>query len=351
MTNPAQDRTPHGKTGVIAGAGYFSAFHAEGWTRVDGVKIAAVADPDLDKARALAREFRIPKVYADTAGMLMSEKPDFIDIVTGPDTHRTLVEMAAKRGLDVICQKPMAPCWEDCAAMVERCEAAGVRLLIHENWRWQPWYRETKRLIHAGTLGRVFHAGFRMRTGDGRGPAPYERQPYFRQMPRLLIYETLVHFLDTFRFLAGEIESLSCRTARLNPVIAGEDCALIEMDFAGGTQGLIDANRISGPALPPAAFGELRLEGDRGMLRMLPDGRLFLTVYGEEESEHQYEIPAAGYKGDSVRAFQQHAVNCLITGARCETEGRDYLHTAAAVFACYRSAEIGQRVRIEDLMP
>lgn len=337
------------KTGVIAGAGYFAGFHAEGWTRVDEVSIAAVADPDLDKARALASKFGIPKVYADTAGMLMSERPDFIDIVTGPDTHRPLVEMAAKRGLDVICQKPMAPAWDDCLAMVACCEAAGVRLLIHENWRWQPWYREAKRLTGAGALGRVFHAGFRMRTGDGRGPEPYERQPYFRHMPRLLVYETLVHFLDTFRFLAGGIESLSCRTARVNPVIAGEDCALIEIDFASGAQGLIDANRISGPSPPPDAFGELRLEGDRGMLRMLPDGRLFVTVYGEDEYEHHYGIPGSGYKGDSVLAFQRHAAACLITGARCESEGRDYLETAAAVFACYRSAETGQRVRIEEL--
>ena len=337
-------------TGALAGAGFFARFHAEAWLRAAGARIAAVADPDLDKARAFAREFRIPKVYADTAGMLMAEKPDFLDIVTGPETHRQLKEMAAARGVHVICQKPMAPAWDDCLAMTARCEAAGVRLLIHENWRWQPWYREAKRLVAQGVLGRVFHVGSRMRTGDGRGSEPYAVQPYFRRMPRLLIYETLVHFLDTFRFLAGEFDSLSCRTARVNPVIAGEDCALIEIDFASGAQGLIDANRISGPAPPPPAFGELRIEGDAGMLRMLPDGALLLTAYGAEEREHAFERPAAGYKGDSVHAFQQHAVDCLRTGAPCESEARGYLRTVAAVFACYRSAEEGRRVSPAEVM-
>lgn len=338
------------KTGVMAGAGFFAQFHAEGWQRVQGARIAAIADPDLDKARDFARRFQIPKVYSDTAGMLLAEKPSFLDIVTGPETHRALVETAAARGIDVICQKPMAPDWDDCVAMVARCEAAGVRLLIHENWRWQPWHRAVKRLIAEGALGEVFHAGFRMRTGDGRGEEPYQVQPYFRRMPRLLIYETLVHFLDTLRFLAGEIDSLSCRTARVNPLIQGEDCALIELDFASGAQGLIDANRISGPTPPPPAFGELRVEGTLGMVRMTPEGRLFLTRYGEPECEHEFDRPDEGYRGDSVRAFQQHAADCLSTGARCESEGRDYLRTVAAVLACYESAETARRVRIEEVM-
>lgn len=337
-------------TGVMAGAGFFAQFHAEAWQRVDGARITAVADPDANKARAFAREHGIPKVYTDTAGMLMAERPGFIDIVTGPATHRALTEMAAANGIAAICQKPMAPEWDDCVAMVARCEAAGVRLLIHENWRWQPWYREARRLIAEGLLGRVFHAGFRMRTGDGRGPDPYEIQPYFRDMPRFLLYETLVHFLDTARFLAGEIDSVSCRTARINPVIRGEDCALIEIDFATGAQGLIDANRISGPKPPPPAFGEMRLEGDRGMIRMSPEGRLWLTIYGEEEREHEYDRPTEGYRGDSVWAFQQHAVDCLRTNTPCESEGREYLKTVAAVLACYRSAESDRRVRIAEVM-
>jgi D-apiose dehydrogenase len=335
--------------GVMIGAGYFAGFQAEAWRRIDGAAIAAAADPLPGRAEAFAREWGIPRAYTDAAAMLDAERPDFVDIVTRPGTHRELTELAAGRGAHVICQKPMAPSWDDCRAMVEACERAGTRLLIHENWRWQPWYRELRRLLDAGALGRPFHLGFRMRTGDGRGPEPYPVQPYFREMERFLLDETCVHFLDTFRYLAGEIAAVFCRTARINPVIRGEDCALVLLDFRSGARGLIDANRISGPAPPDVAFGTLTVEGDAGMVRLSPDGRLWLTEYGREEREHPFPTTDRGYRGDSVRAVQEHFVRCLRTGEQSETEGREYLKTVAAVLACYRSAEEGRVVTPEEV--
>jgi predicted dehydrogenase len=223
--------------------------------------------------------------------------------------------------------------------MVESCEQAGVRLLVHENWRWQPWYREIRRIVDSGELGTPFHLGFRMRNGDGRGPEPYRVQPYFVEMRRFLIFETLVHFIDTFRYLAGGLKEIYCHTARINPVIAGEDAGLIRLGFQSGAEGLIDANRISGPVANYATFGHLRLEGGRGMVEMDGDGRLFVTIYGEEPREHVYSIPSTGYRGDSILALHSHFVECLQTGAPCESEGRDYLETVRAVFAAYESAE------------
>jgi predicted dehydrogenase len=78
--------------------------------------------------------------------------------------------------------------------------------VVHENFRFQPWHREIKGLLEAGTVGTRLHSlTFRSRPGDGWGPGAYlNRQPYFRTMPRLLLHETGVPFIDTFRYLAGE---------------------------------------------------------------------------------------------------------------------------------------------------
>ena len=95
-------------------------------------------------------------------------------------------------------------------------------LVVHENFRFSPWYREIRRLIEDGAIGTVYQASFRLRPGDGQGPAAYlDRQPYFQSMERFLVHETAIHFIDTFRYLLGEPESVYADLQRLNPAILG----------------------------------------------------------------------------------------------------------------------------------
>jgi predicted dehydrogenase len=75
---------------------------------------------------------------------------------------------------------------------------------------------------------------------------------------------------------------------------------------------------------------------------------LFISENGKEELPHTFPSSDQGYKGDSVKAAQEHYVHCLRTGARCETEGEEYLKTVAAVEACYRSAATRQAVNLHE---
>jgi D-apiose dehydrogenase len=332
--------------GVMMGAGYFANFQAEAWSRIRDARIVAVADPLPGRAQEFAERWRIPRAYTDASTMLANEKPDFADIATRPETHLELARLTADSGAHVICQKPMAPSWEESLELVRLCVTRKVRLLMHENWRWQPWFREMKRVLDQGTLGFPFHIAFRMRTGDGRGPEPYQLQPYFRTMKQLIVYEVTVHFFDTFRFLLGEIETVFCQAKKINPAIQGEDYALIQLTFKNGAHGLVDANRISGRVPVDVTLGECRLEGDRGVIRLSPDGRLWLTEYGADETAHLFPTTDLGYKGDSVKATQEHLIRCLQTGERSEMEGDEYLKSVAPVFACYRSIEQGRPISL-----
>ena len=244
----------------------------------------AVADAAPGRAEEFSERFGIPRAYRDAAEMLERERPDFVDIVTRPDSHLELVRLAARCGLGVICQKPMAPSWEECAAMVNVCADANVRLLIHENWRWQPWYREVKRLLDRRRGRKAVLRQLRDAQFDGRGAELYAAQPYFREMERLLVYEMVVHSIDAFRFLLGEFRGVFCRMGRVNTAVKGEDYALINLDFENGASGLIDANRFSGPARREPISEELIVEGDRGKIRLARDCRIWLDEYGGAES-------------------------------------------------------------------
>ncbi|NNE00891.1 MAG: Gfo/Idh/MocA family oxidoreductase, partial [Pirellulaceae bacterium] len=234
---------------VAVGAGYFSQFHFDGWSRIEDVDFAAICDLDCDKAADAAKQFGVKNSYSDFAEMLDAEKPDAVDIITRPDSHLELTRLAVERGIAVICQKPLAPTFAQSKQLVQLSIDAQVPLMVHENFRFQPWYREIKRMLDDHVVGSRLHTiSFRCRTGDGWAADAYlARQPYFRTMPRLLIFETGVHFIDTFRFLGGEIDGVYASLRKLNPDIAGEDAAIVMFDFADGGQALWDANRYNEP--------------------------------------------------------------------------------------------------------
>lgn len=339
--------------GLCIGAGYFSQFHLDAWRRIPEVEILAVCDLDQQRAEQRAAEFGVGRVFTEAARALSDLDLDFVDIVTRPETHLPLVQQAAAGRLAVICQKPLAPDFTTACAIVDSARQAGVRLMVHENFRFQPWHREIKRLLDAGTIGRRLHSlYFRLRQGDGWGPDAYlGRQPYFREMPRLLVHETGVHFIDTFRFLAGEIEDVSAVLRRLNPVIQGEDAALLTFRFASGAVGVWDANRYNeGTAADPRyTFGSMLVEADGGSLRLEDDGRLILQPLGQPAREHEYPHERRGFCGDCVYWTQRHFVERLQSGDPFETSGEQYLKTLDVQEAAYLSASLQRPVRPAEI--
>ncbi len=335
--------------GVAVGAGYFSQFHFDAWSRLDGVDLAAICDLDEAAGAAAAERYEVPAVYTDVVEMLERERPDFVDIVTRPDSHLELTRLAVDRGIAVICQKPLAPDFAAATELVDAAESAGVRLMVHENFRFQPWFREIRRLITDGAIGERLHTlSVRSRMGDGwQRDAYLARQPYFRTMPRFLVFETGVHFIDTFRFLAGEIDGVYASLRRLNSEIAGEDAGTILFEFACGAEGMWDANRFNEPNFdnPRYTFGEALVEGSGGSIRLYADGRLTVQRLGESERDHAYTHTKRNFAGDCVFATQRHFIECLRKGERFETNGLDYLRTLRVEEAVYESAKSRQPVR------
>lgn len=335
--------------GVAVGSGYFSPYHFDAWQRIGPAEIVALCSLDTAQARQIGDKFGIANIYGDVATMLEREKPDFIDIITPPQTHAALVGLAAERGVHILCQKPLAPTMQDARAIVNMAAAAGVRLMVHDNFRFQPWHREARRLLDDGAIGRLQTISCRTRLGDGWGDDAYlARQPYFRDMSKFLIFETGVHFIDVYRYLAGDITQVHARLRRLNPVIQGEDSALVLFDFASGAIGLWDADRFhEGAAKDPRyTFGEFLLEGDAGALRIDGEGNMYLRRLGEAERLHPYEHIRHGFAGDSVFATLNHFIDRLKDGAPFETGGDAYLHTLAVQDAVYASAEAGKPVAV-----
>ena len=133
--------------------------------------------------------------------MLDALRPDLLDVIVPPAAHATAVALALDRRIATICQKPFTGSWGAANELVRQAAARRTILLVHENFRFCPWFREARQWVESGRLGLLHGVAFRLRPGDGQGPAAYlERQPYFQTMPRLLVVETAVHLIDTFRY-------------------------------------------------------------------------------------------------------------------------------------------------------
>lgn len=327
------------------GAGYFSQFHYNSWQRIDRVELTGVCDTDLAKAENIAPD----RAFAVVSDMLAATETDLVDIITPPASRMAVVEAVAAAGLPMIVQKPLADDLMGAQDLARVARKAGVGMLVHENFRFQPWYREARRLLDSGLLGEPQGIQFRLRPGDGRGPDAYlARQPYFQQMPRFLIHETGVHFIDTFRYLMGEVGSVMADLRRLNPVIAGEDAGIVLFRFRDGASGIFDGNRLAEMEAqnPRLTMGEMLLDCTEARLRLDGDGGLHLKPHGQPERPHDYVWTDTGFGGDCVHAFQRHAAAHFLDGAKAETSVDKYLRNVRIVEAIYESAAEGEWVQI-----
>lgn len=333
--------------GVAIGAGYFSQFQYEAWKRIPEVEITALCNSNEGRAKNIMNAYGVKNHYTDYKEMILQEKPDFVDIITPPETHFEMCKFAADHGVHIICQKPLAPTFKESKRIVDYVATKGVRFVVHENFRFQPWHREIKKVIDNDDLGTLFNLNFRSRMGDGWADDAYmSRQPYFRDYKKLLIYETGVHFIDTFRYHAGEVKSTYTILKKLNPVIKGEDSGLMILNFENDATAVWDANRFNENNFKKSryTFGEYLVEGSKGSLRLYADGKMTIQKLGASEKEHAYKHNDIGFAGDCCYIFQRDFIDKMISGETFETNGESYLKTLLVQEAVYKSAKTNKPV-------
>ncbi len=332
------------------GCGYFSQFHCQAWYRLP-VKFVGICDRELPLAKAAAKRFGVVSAFDDFETMLDSVKPDLVDIVLPPDQHLACIAMAAKRGISVICQKPFTQNLVEAERALALAEKANISLVVHENFRFQPWYRKIKSILDSGELGQVYSASFDLRPGDGQGPNAYlDRQPYFQQMARFLIRETGVHFIDVFRYLFGTATRVYSDLRRLNPAIQGEDAGFFAMDFESGVKAVFDGNRLVDHAADNCrlTMGEFVVECEHGTLYLSGDGEIFKRDHGMSSMEViDCPFDKEGFGGDCVYQLQRHVLLSLEAQQEPETSAQRYLTNLKLQEAIYLSNETGRLIELD----
>jgi len=328
------------------GAGYFSRFHYDAWERIENVQPVAAVDREI--LRAMETGWN---AYDALTVAIEERRPDLLDIVTPPHSHLDLIAQAIEQNVRaIICQKPFCNDLDEARRATRIAERAGVRLIVHENFRFQPWYRQIKAEVASGRIGSLLQMTVRLRTGDGQGTDAYlDRQPYFRTMPRLLVHETAVHFIDVFRFIVGDPQSVYADLRRYNPVIAGEDAGYFIFGYDDGARAMFDGNRLLDHAAENLrlTLGEALVEGTEGTLNVTGDGAVTFRPFGSTKTETVLApLHYSGFGGDCVYALQKHVVDGLMTATPIENEAAAYLRNLELTELVYRAHERGERIML-----
>jgi len=325
---------------ALAGAGMVSRHHLTAWSRCPNAQIVAIADPDRGKAEERAKAFGISAIYDDAAQMLDAERPDAFDIAAPLHVHGELVRLAAERGIDTLCQKPLAngpgEARDIAATANER-----IRLMVHENWRFRPQYRQILEWIRGGVIGQP--KAFKIETlgssmiapAEGETPPGLLRQPFLAEMERLIVLELLVHHIDTLNCLLGPVSITTAALDRISSHVIGEDTVSLHLR-AGNAQGLLFASWVAA-GQPPIIRDALYVIGSEGTIELYRDKLSVTSRHLTQEIGLDLE---EGYQASYDNTIA-HFVDCLRDGEPFETPPEVHIGALETVEAIYRLAGRG----------
>lgn len=335
---------------AIFGTGFWSQFQLGGWQELEGIECLALYNRTLGKAQDLGKRFGVPAAYDDAEALMKNEELDFIDIITDVDTHAEFTALGAKYGVDVICQKPMAPDFETAKEMMDVCRKAGVRYYVHENYRWQPQFRRVRQILDEGIIGKPF----RCKTGFNTAFPVFETQPFLATLENFALTDQGSHQFDVLRYLFGEAQSIYTQIQTVNPSIKGEDVATSLLRMKNGVV-CIQEISFSSP-LEKEVFPQtlLLVEGDKGSIRLDAEFEISITV-GTDTKKEVVAMKTYPWQTDRLVPEPPSIVDCnndilqdMLGKGKAETTGDDNFETVRLVWAAYESANTGKVVQMDD---
>jgi glucose-fructose oxidoreductase len=323
--------------GHIAQVAILPAFaHAE------NSEIAALVSDDPEKLEKLGRKYKVKGrfSYDQFDECLQSGSIDAVYITLPNHLHREYTERAARAGIHVLCEKPMAVTEEDCLAMIEAAEANGVKLMVAYRLHFEEASLKAIDLVQGRRLGepRLFDSVFTMQVKQGD----------IRLNPRELgggpLYDIGIYCINAVRNLFGaepmEVVAFSSNNAdprfteseemtaailrfpereRLASFVCGFNGSDVSTYRVVGTEGEL----VMDPAYEYA--GELKQR---------------VTVGGRTR---ELTFPKRDQFAPELISFSE----CILTGAAPEPSGWEGLADVRVIRALYQSADTGQPVTLE----
>jgi glucose-fructose oxidoreductase len=309
------------------------------FAQAENSKLAALISDDPEKLEKLGRRYQVRArfSYDQFEECLTSGLVDAVYIALPNHLHREYTERAARAGVHVLCEKPLAVTEEDCVAMMRACEENGVKLMVAYRLHFEEASLKAIDLVQGGRLGepRLFDSVFTMQVKEGD----------IRLNPRELgggpLYDIGVYCINAVRNLFGAepMEVIAFRANNGEPRFQHcEEMTAAILRFPGRERLASFTCSFNG-----ADVGTYRVVGTKGELVMNPAYEYAegltqrVTIDGRTR---QRIFPKRDQFAPELISFSE----CILTGAAPEPSGWEGLADVRVIRALYRSADTGQPV-------
>lgn len=329
---------------AVAGLGRIGRIHLENLLQMKNIEVIAVMDP-LESSQKYALDLGIPSVTGTFEEMIAVEGIDSIVICSPTDTHADYVEIAARAGKHIFCEKPLDLSLHRVVEVLEVVKDSGIRLMLGFNRRFDKEFKQVQQLVANGSIGDPHIVKITSRD-PGAPPVSYIKQSGG------LFLDMTIHDFDMARFVVGkEVDEVFAKGAVLIDPEIGEagdiDTAVITLTYTDGTMAIIDNSREASYGYDQRieVFGSKgmaqsennfhnshRLYNDKGIHRSLPL-HFFLERY-----ENAYKNEMSDY------------IESLQDGSEVPVGGTDGLESLKIGLAALKSVKENRPVKINEII-
>ena len=333
---------------AIIGAGAISQRHFEGY-KLAGANLLAFADPS-EGTRLRREEEWLARGYLNFEEMLERENVQAVSVCTPNAFHAPAALAALKRGIHVLCEKPLSLDLAACDELIAAARDSGAILQVNHHLRSNPAVQTAKRLIDEGRIGRVTF--MRLRQAHDWGGAEQVRGAFgsLAASGGGTLLDNGCHMMDLARHFGGDVSSIYARIKTLKYDIEVEDTSVASLEFESGALGSVEnAWTATGWEESFAVYGT---QGALECSNRLGDPRLRFVSRGlgkgnwGQTDETWYNFaglenpPLAHHR--SVEAF----VSSITEGTPVVCTGEDGRESVRLVLGGYESARSGLPVNV-----
>jgi UDP-N-acetyl-2-amino-2-deoxyglucuronate dehydrogenase len=289
----------------------------------DDLDLVAVCGTDPTALQAATVTDTIPG-YAHLRDLLTAEKPDLVALCTPSGLHPDQAILAARHGVHVMTEKPMATRWQDGVRMVKACDEAGVHLFVVKQNRRNATLQLLKRAVEEKRFGKIHLVHLNVFWSR---PQSYYDQAKWRgtwEFDGGAFMNQASHYVDLLDWLIGPVDKVQAMVSTTRDIKV-EDTGVLNVGWRNGALGSMSVTML---AYPKNLEGSITILGEQGSVRIggVAVNDIQLWDFAEPR-DYDEQIKAANYETTSVYGFghplyYKNVIDVMRGAAEPETDGR-----------------------------